>query len=81
MRPIYLFISYLTHKQNNGTGEFTYGGFLHKFDTPATTDEIREIISTGLGEKFGVVLNPGDIQIMGITPLKKRVYNMLKGIR
>jgi len=79
MRPIYMHISYVSHNDEGAKEHYTYGGSVFEIVTPMTTDEIRKYVADTLSERFGFEI--GDIQIMSMTVLPKRVYKMLKGIR
>ena len=79
MRPVYMHISYMSHSDSEDKEHYVYGGSVFKLVTPMTTDELTKYVSDTLSERFGFDI--GNVQIMSITVLPKRVYKMLKGIR
>ena len=80
MRPVYLHISYVANTPDDSNKKATtYGGSVFELNNPMTTDEIRGYVKDTLSERFGFDI--GDIQIMSISVLPKRVYKMLKGIQ
>jgi hypothetical protein len=80
MRPVYLHISYVANTPDDSNKKATtYGGSVFELNNPMTTDEIRSYVKDTLSERFGFDI--GDIQIMSISVLPKRVYKMLKGIQ
>ncbi len=79
MRPVYMHVSYIANNEKTKNDTTTYGGSVFKFNSPMTCDEIRKYVRDVLSERFGFDI--GDVQIMSISVIPKRVYKMLKGIQ
>ena len=79
MRPIYMHVSYIKCKIVDGNKCDMYGGSVFKITKPMTEVELNKYISDALSKDFGFEV--GDVQIMSMSVLPKRVYKMLKGIQ
>ena len=72
-------VSYIKSKYVNGNKCDMYGGSVFKITKPMTEGELNKYISDALSKDFGFEV--GEVQIMSMSILPKRVYKMLKGIR
>ena len=75
MKPIYLYVSYVT---TPGSGSFTYGSIYLKLNKPTCAGEIVDYIHKALetdhpDSKFEKPV------ILSITILKRKIYEMLTG--
>ncbi len=79
MRPVYMHVSYIANNEKTKNGTATYGGSILEINSPMTCNEISKYVRDTLSERYGFDI--GDVQIMSISVLPKKVYKMLKGIQ
>ena len=79
MRPVYMHVSYIKSNDIDGKKTDVYGGSVLKIVKPMTEEELNKYISDALSKDFG--FDVGEVQIMSMSILPKRVYKMLKGIQ
>ena len=72
-------VSYIKSKLVDDKRCDMYGGSVFKIIKPMTEEELNKYISDSLSKDFGFEV--GDVQIMSMSILPKRVYKMLRGIR
>ena len=72
MKPLYFHISYMS--QNEKGSDFSFSDNIITIHKPSTLEELREFLRERQKERTGKRPN---IVILSISPLSKKVYNML----